>query len=118
MTAIHDEAIRIARERLKIANANVESGTAPTIQRTAAERDLAIAAARGDALKIAEAQMAYAEVRLATLRANAQANTVSESDVLEGEQALNDARLQVERARRDSRAAGPKPPARAQPSPE
>lgn len=53
MSAIQDEAIRIARERLKIANA--------------------------------------------------QTNTVSASDVLEGEQALNNARLQLETARKKSR---------------
>ncbi len=106
--ALQDEAVRIARERLNIVKTNVESAVAPAIEQTAAERDLAIAEARGDAVKIAEARIAYAEVRLVMLKANAQAGNVSASDVLEGEEALNNARLQLEEARRKS---APPPPA-------
>ncbi len=120
VAAMQGDAIRLAFERLNIAKAQVESGTAPTIVLKAAERDLAIAEARGDAVRIGEVQVAYEEARCLILKANAQANTVSASDLLEGELALNNARLQLEIARRKSRdARGPvsELPAPAQPSP-
>ena len=104
VTAIQNEAIRIARERLNIAKANVQNGTMPAIDQAAAERDLAVAEARDDEAKVAAAHMAYAEIRLKMLQENAQAGHVSASDVLEGEKALNAARLrlQVEQARAKS----------------
>ena len=99
VTAIQDEAIRIARERLNITKANVQNGTMPAIEQAAAERDLAVAEAREDEVKVAVAQVAYAEIRLKMLRVNAQAGHVSAAEVLEGEQAFSAARLQLEQAK-------------------
>ena len=102
---LHEAIIGAARERLDETKQRVKNGTAPASEQAATERDLAIAEARDDEMKIATAQVAYAEVRLAMMKEQAQAGTVSATEVLEAEQALNTARLQLEQARRKSDAA-------------
>ena len=119
--AIQDETIRLARERLNETKRRVENGTAPALERSAAERDLIVAEARGDETMVAEAQLAYAKMRLAGVKAQMEAGTASAAGVLEAEQALNVARLQLERARaksRNTRDAVSESPAPAQPSPQ
>ena len=106
LAALHEAIIRAARERLNETKQRIEKGTAPASEQAAAERDLAIAEAREDEMKIATAQVAYAEVRLALVKEQAQAGTVSATEALDAERALHTARLQLEQARRKSRAPG------------
>jgi hypothetical protein len=59
MEALYDEAIRIARANLDDTRQRVKAGTMTPDEVTAAERDLAIAEARGDVVRIAKARLAY-----------------------------------------------------------
>ena len=98
MAADQDEAIALARERLAAVRVQFDSGAATSIEMSAAERDLAIAEARGDARKIASAKMRHAEKRLNLVREEFKTGTASSAEMNEAESALNAARLDQSKA--------------------
>ena len=100
--AIQDEAIRIARERLSDTKKRVEIGVATPLDLGVAERDLAVVEARGHRVKIAEAGVAFAQVRIGVVKAQVQTGAASTAEMLDAEEALNNARLKLEEARRIS----------------
>ena len=98
----HDgnEAIRAARARLKSAEERAAAGVSTPFEKAAAERDLAVAEARHDRVKIAEAFVSFAEQRLTLLKAQVDAGSAPFIDLREAGQQLDAARRQLEEARR------------------
>ena len=95
MRGDQDEAVALAREHLAAVRVQLLSGAATDIEISAAERDLAIAEARGDARKIAEARLGYAEKRAGLIRERFKTGTASAADMSEAEIALNSAKTEL-----------------------
>jgi hypothetical protein len=93
-----DIGINLARQELDEVRKRVEVGMAATLDLARAERDVAVAEARGDRLKIAEAKLKYSNLNLEAARRRLDAGrmTTSEFRAIEAEQAL--ARLELEAA--------------------
>ncbi|MEO7319667.1 MAG: protein kinase, partial [Chthoniobacteraceae bacterium] len=96
---LQDENIRGAQEALLTTKKRVEVGVASPLDVAAAERNLAVAEARDDELKIATALLAYAETHYKITKAATEQGTASTMEALDAEQELNTARIRVERAR-------------------
>jgi hypothetical protein len=94
-----EEAIRLARERVESARRRYEVGVASNLDVVAAERDLAIAEARGDATKIAESRVRFAKEQADVLREQHQIGIATEAELNAAESALNAARRELEEAR-------------------
>ena len=95
--AIQDEAIRLAREHLTIVKAQFEAGTTSLLDRAVAERDVALAEARGDALRIAKVNVSFAQTLMAFHRGRQKAGVESAAAIAEAESAVNAARLEQAR---------------------
>jgi hypothetical protein len=99
MSRLQDENIRVARERLEETKARFEAGVVTSVEQAAAERNLAVAEARGDELKTATALLAYAEVHFKVLKAQVEQGTATSLAGLDAEQELNAARIRLEKVR-------------------
>ena len=95
MRGDQDEAIALAREHLAAVRVQLLSGAATGLEISAAERDLAIAEARGDARKIAEARLGYAEKRAGLIRERFKTGTASAAEMSAAEIALNSAKTDL-----------------------
>ena len=95
MRGDQDEAIALAREHLAAVRVQLLGGAATGLEISAAERDLAIAEARGDARKIAEARLGHAEKRAGLIRERFKTGTESAAEMNEAEIALNAAKTEL-----------------------
>lgn len=98
MRGDQDEAIALAREHLAAVRVQLFGGAATGLEISAAERDLAIAEARGDARKIAEARLGYAEKRAGLIRERFKSATASAAEMSEAEIGLNSAKTELLKA--------------------
>ena len=94
-SALQNERIALANQRLSRVRSLFENGTASSIEVAAAERDLAIADARGDVRKIATAKVSYTEKRVELVREQFKLSTVSEEGLNAAETALNEAKTEL-----------------------
>jgi hypothetical protein len=99
-SSLEEEGVSLARERVASTRRRFENGVASSLDLVAAERDLAIAEARGDARKIAESKVRFAEQQVDVLRQQFQVGAASEDDLNAAETALNAARRELEAARK------------------
>ncbi len=97
--ALEDEAIRLARERLDLVQQQQKNGLVSPLEVAAAKRDLAIAEARGDKEKTAQANQRFAEMQAQMLRALEKAGAASHDEVNRAESDANAARQALEKAR-------------------
>lgn len=97
---LQEEAIRLAEERLEGVRRQVEAGLAARSDMAAAQRDLAIARARGNAVSIAEARLRFAEENLAATEARLRAGVEAPAEFTAAQIALNTARAELERAQK------------------
>ena len=95
MRGDQDEAIALAREHLAAVRVQLLRGAATDLEISAAERDLALAEARGDAHKIAEARLGYAEKRAGLIRERFKTGTASAAELSEAELAFNAAKTEL-----------------------
>ena len=97
---LEEEGISLARERVVSTQRKFEAGVAAPLEVAAAERDFAIAQARGNATKIAEIRVRFSEQQVEMLRQQHQVGVASTDDVNAAETALNTARRELEEARK------------------
>ncbi|MBI3876753.1 MAG: protein kinase [Verrucomicrobia bacterium] len=98
-TAIKDEIIRLAREQAKDMRIRHKNGVATTDELVEAEGELAIAEARGDAVKQAEARLATTTKILELVELRFKSGTVSNAEASRARQRKLEAELELQRAR-------------------
>ena len=92
------EAIRLAHDNLRSMQERFKAGTGSREELSAAERDAAIAEARGDAVLIAKARLAFATENLTRLRENYKAGVISGEEFRNGEIEKNRAEMELLKA--------------------
>jgi len=97
-SALHEESIRLAGERLRVVRERRKVGVATSVEEAVAVRDFAMAEARGDAVKIAEAKITFAEEQLKVARAHTEIGLMSAEEITKAEVELNAARQELARA--------------------
>ncbi|HZJ15837.1 MAG TPA: protein kinase [Chthoniobacteraceae bacterium] len=101
--ALQDETIRLAHEQLDVARLQAANGLVSPLEVLKAERDLAIAEARGDAVKTAEAKIKYARIHASYARTALEVGTASPAELNEAERELNAAQIELEQSRATAR---------------
>lgn len=81
LDAIYDEAVQLARQNLEMTRKRFEAGISSSLDVTKAERDVAVAEARGDTLRTAKARLAYAEQALALIQERVKSGLASTEEL-------------------------------------
>jgi|GEM_PF-6856786 len=81
LDAIYEEAIQLARQNLDMTRKRFEAGLCAALDVTKAERDVAVAEARGDTLRIAKARLAYANQALELVRHRVESGLASTEEL-------------------------------------
>ena len=101
--ALYEEGVRMARQRLDETRIRVKAGLATPVDGTLAERDLAIAEARGNPAAVADAKVRYGTTKVALLRQRMEAGLATAEELRNAEVELNQAQLDVESAKTGAR---------------
>jgi hypothetical protein len=97
--ALYEEGIRLAEQRLADVKKRIEVGVMTPLDLAAAQRDLSIAEARGNPVRMAEAKVRYATEYVELLRTQKESGTVGTDELAGAESELNKAKQELQQAR-------------------
>ncbi|MBI3417636.1 MAG: protein kinase [Verrucomicrobia bacterium] len=103
-----DIQIRMLRERLAEESARVKVGVLAPLDVAKTERDLAIAEARGDAVKIAEANLKFAEPNFESVKARLAGGKATSEELRTAEAERDIAKIELEEAQAKAKREMPK----------